>query len=359
MARLPIPGGDNGVWGNILNGFLEVEHNADGTLKLRTDGTLTNLQANTINFNDTVSTALSGSAQSISGDVWILSNAYWDSNAQEFYRIDITKAAYGLQIQGQGYIPGEVDLGYYVSGTTLWVAQPESYSLIRGGGSLTGEVFSQVGGWELGYTISQQRQMTIGGGGIEIDGYGTFPYGRVVNNTTGTALARNIVGMVRNAYTALDDYDDSTQESWFWGYVDQYDPSNGNAMISGTNHWSIAYIPANTSPTSGVFDEYLTVSATGVVEVSANPTTTLGVATKNYVDTRMLGGEAFFTGDGSTTNFLVTHGLGALPSRANLTPLNQASVGCWYTKDSTYLGINYATAPSNGTTIAVSWTVYP
>src|SRR5580700_8150622 len=30
--RLPIPGSDNGTWGNILNGFLEVSHNADGTL---------------------------------------------------------------------------------------------------------------------------------------------------------------------------------------------------------------------------------------------------------------------------------------------------------------------------------------
>jgi hypothetical protein len=32
MARLPNPGSDDGVWGEILNEFLEVEHNADGTL---------------------------------------------------------------------------------------------------------------------------------------------------------------------------------------------------------------------------------------------------------------------------------------------------------------------------------------
>jgi hypothetical protein len=30
--RLPIPGSDDGTWGNILNGFLEVSHNPDGTL---------------------------------------------------------------------------------------------------------------------------------------------------------------------------------------------------------------------------------------------------------------------------------------------------------------------------------------
>lgn len=33
MSRLPIPGQDDGTWGTILNDFLSVEHNADGTLK--------------------------------------------------------------------------------------------------------------------------------------------------------------------------------------------------------------------------------------------------------------------------------------------------------------------------------------
>ncbi|HSD56516.1 MAG TPA: glycosyl hydrolase family 28-related protein [Candidatus Saccharimonadales bacterium] len=33
MARLPIPGSDDGSWGTILNDFLTVSHNADGTLK--------------------------------------------------------------------------------------------------------------------------------------------------------------------------------------------------------------------------------------------------------------------------------------------------------------------------------------
>lgn len=33
MARLPSPGGDDGTWGGVLNDFLNVAHNADGTLK--------------------------------------------------------------------------------------------------------------------------------------------------------------------------------------------------------------------------------------------------------------------------------------------------------------------------------------
>src|SRR5690349_2402619 len=33
MARLPTVGGDDGNWGTILNQFLQVEHNNDGSLK--------------------------------------------------------------------------------------------------------------------------------------------------------------------------------------------------------------------------------------------------------------------------------------------------------------------------------------
>lgn len=33
MSRLPTPGSDEGAWGDILNDFLSVEHNSDGTLK--------------------------------------------------------------------------------------------------------------------------------------------------------------------------------------------------------------------------------------------------------------------------------------------------------------------------------------
>ena len=40
MPRLPVPGSDDGTWGSILNDFLSVEINTDGTLKIRTDGTV-------------------------------------------------------------------------------------------------------------------------------------------------------------------------------------------------------------------------------------------------------------------------------------------------------------------------------
>src|SRR5215213_201558 len=33
MTRLPQPGNDSGIWGDVLNDFLGVAHNSDGTLK--------------------------------------------------------------------------------------------------------------------------------------------------------------------------------------------------------------------------------------------------------------------------------------------------------------------------------------
>lgn len=39
MARLPQPGGDQGTWGNVLNEYLDVSHNTDGTLKAGAAGT--------------------------------------------------------------------------------------------------------------------------------------------------------------------------------------------------------------------------------------------------------------------------------------------------------------------------------
>ncbi|HEU4914382.1 MAG TPA: hypothetical protein VFT16_03185 [Candidatus Saccharimonadales bacterium] len=37
VARLPVPGKDGGMWGDLLNDFLSIEHNDDGSLKIRSD----------------------------------------------------------------------------------------------------------------------------------------------------------------------------------------------------------------------------------------------------------------------------------------------------------------------------------
>jgi hypothetical protein len=44
MARLPIPGSDDGTWGDILNTYLSVEHNANGTQKPLPQSTIIDLE---------------------------------------------------------------------------------------------------------------------------------------------------------------------------------------------------------------------------------------------------------------------------------------------------------------------------
>ena len=56
MARLPVPGSDNYTWGEILNAYLRVEHNEDGTLK--SSGTLSGKVSKSRRINS--GTGLSG-----------------------------------------------------------------------------------------------------------------------------------------------------------------------------------------------------------------------------------------------------------------------------------------------------------
>lgn len=60
MARLPTPGSDEGSWGEILNSFLQREHNDDGSLKIRTDGTLAAKADDDVVVHRTGAEAISG-----------------------------------------------------------------------------------------------------------------------------------------------------------------------------------------------------------------------------------------------------------------------------------------------------------
>lgn len=58
MARLPQPGGDQDIWGQVLNDYLSVEHNSDGTLK--TSGSLASKADNAATVHTTGNETISG-----------------------------------------------------------------------------------------------------------------------------------------------------------------------------------------------------------------------------------------------------------------------------------------------------------
>jgi hypothetical protein len=73
MSRLPSPGGDTGSWGTILNDFLAIAHNADGSLKAQASiDSKAPLTSPTFSGTVTVPTPVNGSDAA--------TKAYVDSN---------------------------------------------------------------------------------------------------------------------------------------------------------------------------------------------------------------------------------------------------------------------------------------
>mgnify|MGYP000619078828 CR=1 FL=1 len=68
-------------------------------------------------------------------------------------------------------------------------------------------------------------------------------------------------------------------------------------------------------------------------------------------------GTATFSGDGSTTQFSITHCLVSTPTKVQVTAMSEDASGDFYvTADATYIYVNYKTAPPSGTdNIKLSW----
>ena len=95
------------------------------------------------------------------GDFWILANASYTATTGRFNRISANRAAWGLEMQGRGLFPGEIDSGWVV-----W----------RATGATPGDLeisnnYGAVGGWELGFDVTSNRDLVVGGGAIEVDGF--------------------------------------------------------------------------------------------------------------------------------------------------------------------------------------------
>ena len=128
--RLPIPGGDNGTWGDILNSFLDVSHNSDGTIKDSAIGS-SQLQAGSVTItqlDSTVQSTLSkadGSVQSVNSIIPDSSGAInltaTDVNA------DTLGSASTAQINAQAYADS-----HFPPLSTTYTQSPEQLSLFSG-----------------------------------------------------------------------------------------------------------------------------------------------------------------------------------------------------------------------------------
>jgi len=122
-ARLPDPGSDDGTWGGILNSFLDVSHNSDGTLTssaVERAGAITTINSKTPAGGSVVLTtadigALSASA-SAGGD---LSGNYPNPTVTKLNGVSIN----GTPSSGQALIAAGSTIASWdtISGTTDWL----------------------------------------------------------------------------------------------------------------------------------------------------------------------------------------------------------------------------------------------
>ena len=69
------------------------------------------------------------------------------------------------------------------------------------------------------------------------------------------------------------------------------------------------------------------------------------------------GGSASFSGDGTTTQFTIAHGLVSTPTKVLVTPMTADAASDFYvTADDTNIYVNYKSAPPSGTdNLKFSW----
>jgi hypothetical protein len=140
----------------------------------------------------------------LDGDVWITINAYRDGD--DWMRVDIAKPAWGLQIQVENFMVFET-----YEATTYWTAQPAANPI--------NPTWAAIGGWEMVISFSKYRDITYGGGGVEIDGHGTveqYGYGRYQHATVG-GVAKT--GMLCNQFLDESGRDRPLKPSWQCGFT--------------------------------------------------------------------------------------------------------------------------------------------
>jgi len=160
------------------------------------------------------------------GDFFWAINASYDEATDTWNRVDATKYAYLIELRSKNGIPCEP-----IGGIAWWRAVPGSNPI--------GD-YTAVGGWELGFMMTEHRNYVMGGMNLEIDGSGSPPYGRLTQIGANDASGTVVTAMQRNSWYegsgqwARDSHDrnsaivgfNADADLFVWWYPDS---SEGNA----------------------------------------------------------------------------------------------------------------------------------
>ncbi len=173
------------------------------------------------------------------GDFFWAINAAYDEETDTWNRVDAAKHAYLTELRSKNPIASEP-----LGGIVWWRAVP--------GDNPIGD-YGAVGGWELGFMMTEHRNYVMGGINLEIDGSGSPPYGRL------THLAGN---------DPAGDHTLIQHNSWYEG-TDSWGRDNVDDCfaygVDGSGDWLWWHYPsAGSSPwNTADWDEYARMHISG------------------------------------------------------------------------------------------------
>jgi Collagen triple helix repeat (20 copies) len=172
--------------------------------------------------------------------MWLLDNATWDGT--HFQRTDPSQTCFAINSRATSNIPGEAG----TTGFIIW----RCYPISDGNGGFVKQVndaYASFGGWEMMQAMTEYKDLAMGGFGMEIDGNGTFPYGRLAHTLIGGIV---FTGVMRNFFLNMSSVDDGSQPSWLAGIL-------GDGYVIGRSP------PGDT--TGAAIKKYISVSQAGEV----------------------------------------------------------------------------------------------
>jgi hypothetical protein len=352
VTRLPIPGQDDGTWGQILNDFLAVEHNSDGTLKA--SGTISTkytvpaggipstdmdasvqaslAKADAQNAVSLQGVFVNGSAPS-NGQTLVyntLSGQWIPSTASSTSVSDATAGSKGI-IQLTGDLGGSAAIP-----TVPALASKESKAskgVANGYAGLDGSALVPIGQLPVGTSSTnvavgndsritgaqQTSQKGSANGYAALDGGAKVPIGQLPTGTSSTSVAIGNDSRIVNAESTLNK-----------------GAASGYASLDSTTKVPIIQLPTGTSGSTvaigndsritgaeqvaskGVANGYAGLDGTGKVPSAQLPTTTVADATTVSKGSLQLAGD--LAGTATAPQVTSTHLASALP-------INQGGTG--------------------------------
>jgi len=124
----------------------------------------------------------------------------------------------------------------------------------------------------------------------------------------------------------------------------------GNIIEDEVGYMTYAIREYGTSNNNLIGDNIIRAGTISWVGVNTVVKRNIGYLTENS-------GTATFSGDGTTTQFSIEHGLVSTPSKIQVTAMSSDAAGDFYvTADATYIYVNYNTAPPSGIdNVKLSW----